>query len=121
MKLTRRIKKVLLFLLHPKTILPWVAKTFPWFIERYPQFIESNYTPYFLIKSFCEKKRWKFAHSENVSYARTFKIMRKLGLIEDGLFGLYSGCRLTDKGRKLAEEIKKEMNDFIKEYQYLIS
>lgn len=116
MKITNRIKKILLFLLHPEN-------TFQWFKENKIGIAKRDYYEGWQILSFCAKKaEWDFTHSEIVSYRRTLRIMVKLGLIEPRKSGFYifPSYRLTDKGRRTAMEIEKEIKDLIKEYENLI-
>ena len=115
------MKKILLFLLHPEN-------TFQWFKEKKIAFSERDYYEDWQILSFCAKKpEWYFTHSEVVSYRRTLRIMRKFGLIEGrkrafswGIYE-YPSYKLTNKGRKIAKDIEKEIRDFMKEYEYLVS
>jgi len=114
MKVSERMKKVLLFLLHPE-------KTFPWFRENKFEIFERDYYEEWYILSFCAKKPvWDFTHSERISYRRTLGIMMELGLINWELPSYHPSYKLTDKGRELAEKIEKEIRDSIKEYEYLV-
>ena len=107
MKITKRMKKILLFLLHPENKSKWVAENFPWW--------KHDDYPYWMIMTFCERKdSSNFTHVERVSYHRTFRILEKHGLIE-------SGWRLTERGRKMAEKIEKEIRNLLRDYEYLVS
>jgi hypothetical protein len=72
------------------------------------------------------KGYWKFNRSEELSFRRTFKILRKLGLIEGWKrqmsWGIaeYPSYKLTDKGKKLAEKIEKDILGFVEEYEHLV-
>jgi len=111
MKITKRMKKILLFLLHPEKV-----------VRRYDADTIGGW-PYGRIMSECERKE-RFQHSEVVSYLRTFRILENLGFIaRERVFLNYSRTfcfSLTAEGRKRAEIIEKEIQDFINEYKDLL-
>jgi hypothetical protein len=120
MKITNRMKKILLFLLHPE-------KAFQWLNEKKISISKEDYYWDWQIMSFCTRREfWKFSRSEELSYRRTFKILRALGLIEGWerqmSWGVLEGSsyKLTDKGKKLAKRIEKDIREFIKDYEYLV-
>lgn len=120
MKITNRMKKILLFLLHPE-------RAFQWFNEKNISIVEQDRYRDWQIMSFCSRREfWKFSRSEEVSYRRTFKILRKLRLIEGRerqvSFGIieYPSYKLTEKGKELAEKIEKDILQFIKEYEHFM-
>lgn len=125
MKMTRRMKKILLVLLHPERAVQWLEKsdnTYPSTLDRLNYYSE----PYIML--FCAKRSsWNFTHSEVVSYRRTFRIMKELGLIDERNFHSifhdtyeYRACKLTAKGRQQAEKVEKDIRDLIKEYESLV-
>jgi len=116
MKMTRRMKKILLVLLHPEKVSQLLEKS-----NIYVSRVERlDYYPEPYIMLFCAKMSswWDFTHSEVVSYRRTFRIMIELGLIHETYE--YRAYKLTAKGRQQAEKIEKDIRDFIKEYESLV-
>ena len=122
MKVSKRMKKILLFLLHPEN-------TFEWFKENRIPITESDCYRHWDIMTFCAKKSHfrDFSDSEIVSFNRTFRILKRHGFVERGTLhlpeGIYEyGCyKLTNKGRKIAKDIEKEIRGLMKEYEYLVS
>jgi hypothetical protein len=116
MKLSARMKKILLFLLHAE-------KSFEWFRRSGIAIIEEKegYFGDYNIMCFLENKRFSdFSRSETVSYRRTFRILEKLGLVKLGEIYWAHDYKLTYAGKKVAEKVEKEIRDFIKEYENLV-
>jgi len=87
----------------------------------------SDYYRATVIMQFCEKKEsyWDLTHSRKVSYRRTFRILEKLDLVNRRhtsryVHPFYTFYSLTDKGKKVAQSIEKEIADLIKEFEHLI-
>ncbi len=116
MKITKRIKKILLILLDPENTFPWVSENFPWAMTQLQAAVERGGYPYWIIWSICESKK-RLSHSEKISFSRTFRIMINRGLIEE--HAGWSDYRLTEAGVQKAVQIRKEIRDFIKEFANL--
>jgi len=112
MKITKRMKKILLFLLQEEKLVHR---------ERYYKDWE------IMSKISAGKHSWNFTHSEKVSHRRTLRIMVELGFLErfkrisNQWLYEYPSYKLTNRGREAALEFEREILDFIKEYQSLVS
>lgn len=117
MKITKRMKKVLLFLLLQKTKHEWVSRSDVLLsCVGETSLARGKFISY-------ERSRARFTQSELASYLRTFRILLTHGLItskyplgERKIVYL----RLTEKGDKLAEEIKRDVKALVDEYKELI-
>jgi len=113
MKLTNRMKKILLFLLHPR-------EGSRWFEEARRHVPEAYCSDRWIIASFCERKSdFDFTHSERESYRRTFRILEKHGLLSR-IPEYWASYTLTSKGKETAEEIEEELKGLAREFEYLI-
>jgi hypothetical protein len=116
MKLSARMKKILLFLLHAEKSLEWFRRSGIGIIEE-----KEGYFGDYNIVCFLENKRFSdFSRSEMVSYRRTFRILEKLGLVKLGEIHWARDYRLTSAGKTIAENIEKEIRNLIKEYENLV-
>jgi len=119
MKITNRMKKILLYLSRPEKAYQWFLRSangisFP---ERY--YVATT------ILSFCEKGKpyWDFTHSEKVSYKRTFRILEKLDLVKSMQEYPHPDetyYELTNNGKKIVEKVEEEIRNIIEEYEDLI-
>jgi len=122
MKLTTRMKKILLFLQHPKKVAEWFTENLETNISR------KAYSEEWAIVSFCEKKFYlNLTRSVKFSYKRTFTILERYELVNftwviSHLHPTYYtlNLELTNKGKMIAEKIEGEIRNTIKEYEYLI-
>jgi hypothetical protein len=124
MKLSARMKKILLFLLHAEKSFEWFRRSGIGIVEEKEGYFDPD-----AIMCFLENKRFSdFSRSEVISYGRTFKILEKLGLVKLGysIHGLAltdaraHDYKLTVAGRTIAEKVEKEIRDFIREYENLV-
>ena len=98
MKVTKRMKKILLFLMHPESASKWLE-------ERKIGFSGQEYFTDYQIWAFCENRHVSGANAmvlslgKEISYKRTFRILKRLGLIES-MLGYLPSYRLTNEGEK---------------------
>ncbi|MEA2089198.1 MAG: hypothetical protein U9O89_00335 [Thermoproteota archaeon] len=124
MKLTKRMKKILIFLLHPEKYLEWFHKNKIETLNEYSTTGEELYVWDVHIAAFLENRPTGFSSNERFSYRRTFQILKRLGLVEryvEETGVVAAKYKLTNEGRKMAEKIEKEIKAFIKEYENIVS
>ena len=116
MKITKRMKKILLFLSTEERKLEWVSRSSILLsCKGENSLARSKFISY-------ERSRADFTVSELASHLRTLRILMKHDLIESK-YGWGARkvvyLRLTDKGNKLTEEIKGDIRNLVAEYKEL--